>query len=104
MELKEKDAEFGIFGVRPDLILQFDQSGVGLAGGEEFLGGHDDIVTKLQRYRLGSVPFVLARWRSPTLDSKFKNKVWMTLVGEDAEAGGAPDAGEVGANGSIGGG
>jgi len=43
MKLEEEDAEFRVFRMRADLVLQFGQGGIGLAGGEVLLGGHGSI-------------------------------------------------------------
>ena len=40
MKLEEKNSQLGILGVCPDLVLQFDQRFVRLAGGDVFLGSH----------------------------------------------------------------
>jgi hypothetical protein len=40
MELEEKKAQLGIFGTGTNLVLQFHQGLIRLAGGEKFLGRH----------------------------------------------------------------
>jgi hypothetical protein len=40
MQLEKENASLGIFGMLADLVLQFEQRFVRLAGGKVFFGGH----------------------------------------------------------------